>query len=147
MHTINENHMIYGSWDKEHDRPNFFVILGHFLPFYSTNNPKNQNLEKIKQTPGDIIILHKHIRHHNHILYCSLDMARDSYVIFIFHLLPLKWHIEVGAHLKNVCDGALWINWLGGPFFKTHSRNDTFPKVKDPINMQGKRKIFSNMVI
>ena len=57
-------------------------------PFYSTNNPKNLNLEKIKQTPGDIIILHKHIKYHNHILYCSLDMARDSYVIFIFHLLP-----------------------------------------------------------
>ena len=57
-------------------------------PFYSTNNPKNLNLEKIKQTPGDIIILHKHIKYHNHIPYCSLDMARDSYVIFIFHLLP-----------------------------------------------------------
>ena len=23
-----------------------FVILGHFLPFYPTNNPKNQNFEK-----------------------------------------------------------------------------------------------------
>ena len=31
----------------EHNRHNFFIILGHFLPFYSTNNPKNQILEKI----------------------------------------------------------------------------------------------------
>ena len=27
----------------------FFVILGHFLPFYPTNNPKNQNFEKMKK--------------------------------------------------------------------------------------------------
>ena len=27
----------------------FFVILGHFLPFYLTNNPNNQNLEKKKK--------------------------------------------------------------------------------------------------
>ena len=28
---------------------NFFVILGHFLPFYP-NNPKNQNFEKMKKS-------------------------------------------------------------------------------------------------
>ena len=27
----------------------FFVILGHFLPFYLINNPKNQNFEKLKK--------------------------------------------------------------------------------------------------
>ena len=26
--------------------------------FYPTNNPKNQNLQKMKITPGDITILH-----------------------------------------------------------------------------------------
>ena len=36
----------------------FFVILDHFLPFYPLNNPKNQNFEKMKKIPGDIIILH-----------------------------------------------------------------------------------------
>ena len=30
----------------------FFVILGHFLPF----NPKNQNFEKMKKKPRDTII-------------------------------------------------------------------------------------------
>ena len=35
-----------------------FVILGHFLPFDPTNNPKNQNFEKTKKKPGDIITLH-----------------------------------------------------------------------------------------
>ena len=51
----NDNHMRYGSWDMKHDTE-FFVILGHFLPFYPTNNPKNQTFEKTKNKPGGIII-------------------------------------------------------------------------------------------
>ena len=35
-----------------------FVILSHFLPFDPPNNPKNQNFEKMKKTPGDITNLH-----------------------------------------------------------------------------------------
>ena len=49
----------------------FFVILGHFLHFYLPNNPENQNFEKIKQTPGDIIILHKCTINDNHMMYGS----------------------------------------------------------------------------
>ena len=52
--TTNEN-MRYGSWDMKHDRE-FFVIWGHFLPFYPANNPKNQTFEKMKNKPGRIII-------------------------------------------------------------------------------------------
>ena len=40
-------------------RHNFFVVLGHFLPFYPPNCLKNENFKKMKKTPGDIIILHK----------------------------------------------------------------------------------------
>ena len=29
----------------------FFVILDRLLPFYSPNNPKNQNFKKLKKTP------------------------------------------------------------------------------------------------
>ena len=71
MCTINENHMIvcflrYGvRWTE------FFVILDHFLPFYPPNNPKNQNFEKLKKTPGGIIILHKCTKNHDQMLYCS----------------------------------------------------------------------------
>ena len=43
--TINDNHTVYGSQDKNCNRHNF-VILGHFLPIYP------QNMEK---TPGNII--------------------------------------------------------------------------------------------
>ena len=49
MCTINEDHMMYGSWDKRHDGQ-FLVILAHLLPFDPPNKPKNQIFEgkKIK---------------------------------------------------------------------------------------------------
>ena len=55
--TINDNQIMYVSWDIECDRQNFFVILDHFLPFFSPNNSKYQHFEKTKKTSGDIIIL------------------------------------------------------------------------------------------
>ena len=83
MWTKNDNQRKYGSWDIEHDRQ-FFVILDHFLPFYSPNNPKNQNFEKIKKNPGDITILHKCTKNQDHMPYCSWDMARDRCNYFSF---------------------------------------------------------------
>ena len=62
---------------------NFFVILDHFLPFYPPNNPKNQNFEKMKKTPGDII-LYKCTKNHDHMLYCSWDMVHDGCNYFSF---------------------------------------------------------------
>ena len=59
----------YEAWQTE-----FFVILDQFLPSYP---PKNQYLEKIKKTTGDIINLHKCTENHNHMLYCSWDMVRN----------------------------------------------------------------------
>ena len=58
-----------------------FVILDCFKPFFPLN-PKNQNFEKLKTPHGDIIILHKCTKNHDHMLYCSLDMAC---IIVIFH--------------------------------------------------------------
>ena len=34
----------------------FFVILSIFLPFYPPNDPENQNFEKMKNMPGDMIL-------------------------------------------------------------------------------------------
>ena len=39
---------MYGSWDME-DNTEFFVIFAHFSTFYPTNNPENQNFEKMKK--------------------------------------------------------------------------------------------------
>ena len=53
--TTNDNHdvwfLIYQA-----QQTRFFVILGYFMSFYLSNNPKNQNFEKMKKAPGDIII-------------------------------------------------------------------------------------------
>ena len=68
--TINDNHMMYGSWDIKRDTE-FFVILDHFLHFYPHDNPNNQYFEKINKTPGDIIILHKCTLNENHMMYGS----------------------------------------------------------------------------
>ena len=38
--TTNDDHMMYDSWDMEHDR-HFFLILDHFLPFYPLKMWKN----------------------------------------------------------------------------------------------------------
>ena len=65
LHTANDNHMIYGSWDIKSNRQNV-VILDHILPFYHPNNSKNQNSEKMKKRPRDIIILHLCITNDDH---------------------------------------------------------------------------------
>ena len=67
----------------EHDRQ-YFVILGHFLPFNSTNNSKNQNFEKMKYKPGEITILHLCNTNDDHMMYGSWDMEHDKQNLFHF---------------------------------------------------------------
>ena len=67
--TTNDGHMMYGSWYRVH-QTYFCAILGYFLPFYPTNNLKNQSFEKMKEMPGDII-LHLCITNDNHMTYGS----------------------------------------------------------------------------
>ena len=50
MCIINENHMIYGYWDMECNRQNFFLIWTTFYPFTHPNNPENWNFEKWRKT-------------------------------------------------------------------------------------------------
>ena len=49
-----------------------------FCPFTSLTAPKIKISTKMKKTPGDIIILHKSTKNHDHRLYCSWDMACDE---------------------------------------------------------------------
>ena len=83
LHLSTTNGDNKGAWQTE-----VFVILDHFffLPFYPPNNPQNQNFEKMKAMPGDVI-LQTCTKNHDHILYCSWDMACDGrIVIFYFGL-------------------------------------------------------------
>ena len=48
-----------------------FCHFGPFFASYPTNNPKNQNFEKIKKTPGDIITLYLYTTSDDHMMYGS----------------------------------------------------------------------------
>ena len=72
-----------------------FVNLGHFchLP---PHNPKNQNFEKMKKAPGNIIVLHMSTNNHDHKMYASWDMERDRQIFFVIlaHFLPFYPNME-----------------------------------------------------
>ena len=58
----------------EHDRQNlfsFWTIFALLEPPPPPKNPENQNFEKMKKPPGDIIILHKCTINDDHIIYGS----------------------------------------------------------------------------
>ena len=69
----------YGAWRMQL----FFFILGYFLPFYPNpsppNSPKNKNFKKMMKTTGDIIILHKCTKNHDHILYATLFLRYGTW--------------------------------------------------------------------
>ena len=84
--------MIYGSWDMECDGQNFLSLWTIFCPFTPPNNPKNQNIEKMKKTPGDIIILHMCTTDDNHMMNGSWDMERDGQNVLSFWTIFAIYH-------------------------------------------------------
>ena len=61
MCAINENHMMYGSWDIRHNKQNFlsfWTIFCTFNPLTTKKKKKNQNFQKMKKLPVNIIVLH-----------------------------------------------------------------------------------------
>ena len=70
MCTINEDHDVW-LLRYEVQQTEFFVILDRLLPFYPTNNLKNQNFEKMKKMCGDIIVLHLCTTNENHMMHGS----------------------------------------------------------------------------
>ena len=54
VYTIRDNHVMYGSWDMERDRQNFFS----FWPNFCTFTPLTRKIKiwKTEKMPGDIII-------------------------------------------------------------------------------------------
>ena len=102
MSTINQNHMMYDSWDMEHERQNF----SHFGPFFALytpsppNNPKNQNFQKLKKNPRDIIILHKCTINDNHMIYgswdinCNRDCHLGPFLPFYPPNSPKNWNVK-----------------------------------------------------
>ena len=60
LHITNDDHMMYGSWDIKQHRHDFLSIWAIFCLFTPSNNPENQNFEKMKKTPGDNHFTHEY---------------------------------------------------------------------------------------
>ena len=74
-----------------------FAILDHFLLFYTLKNPKNQNFQNLKKSPGDTIILHKCTKNHDQMVYCSCNMANLD-ISRTKHYFYSKWKKSLIAH-------------------------------------------------
>ena len=70
---INDSHLTYGSLDMECNGQN---VLS-FWTIFCLNIPKNKNLERMKKTPGYIIILNKCTKDYDQMMYSSWDIVRD----------------------------------------------------------------------
>ena len=105
-------------------------MLCHFGPFFALlplKNLKNQNFEKMKKVPGDVIILHKCTKNHDHMLHCSWDTICDKCNSFFYFGLcfgPLttqkikilkKWkkHLEISSFYT--CVPKILITWCTVP--------------------------------
>ena len=58
--------------------------MGYFLLLYPTNSPKKQNFEKMKKTPGYVIILHMGTKIYDQMMYGYWDMVCDKCNYFSF---------------------------------------------------------------
>ena len=87
MCTINENNMMYGSWDLRHDKQSFlpFWVIFCCLTFLTTWKIKilkkwkktKQNNKKPQKTPENII-LHLHTTNDDHMMYGYWDLEHDK---------------------------------------------------------------------
>ena len=55
---MSEDHMMHGSSDIKHNKQSFLSFGANFCPLTLLTIEKNQNFEKMKKVPGDIIPLH-----------------------------------------------------------------------------------------
>ena len=58
------------------------IVISHFklfFPLLPLQHPKNQNFEKMKKTPGDIILLHTCTKNYDQMVYDSWDMVHDGH--------------------------------------------------------------------
>ena len=74
MCTINQDHMMYGSWDIK-CKGQRLCHYGPFFPPWPSQQPKKSKLKKKK--PGDIIILHLCTTNDDHMMYDSYDIKHD----------------------------------------------------------------------
>ena len=70
---------MYGSWDMVCDRCNsYFSFWAIICPFTPLAAQKMKIFKKMKEKPGNIIILHMCTKKYDQMMYGSWDMVRDG---------------------------------------------------------------------
>ena len=92
---------------------NFFAIMGNFLSFYPTNNPKNQNFQKLKKTTTT---------KKNTWIYHHLTQVKPKMMI-ICYTVPEIWHM---TDVISIFHFGLFF-----PLLPTNNpKNQNFEKIK-----------------
>ena len=109
--TKNHDHLLACFWDMACDGCNYYFSFGAmFCPFTPVTAQKMKMKKKMKKrkTPEDIIILQKCTKNHDHMLYCSWDMACDIcncyfsfWAIFCTFILLTVQKIEISKKWKK----------------------------------------------
>ena len=87
----NNNHLMYSSWHTKWHRHSFLLFWAIFLQFYPSSKLENQNFEKMKNAPIDVIILHISIKNYDHMMYASWDwygVQQTELFVTLGHFLP-----------------------------------------------------------
>ena len=83
MCNINDNNMMYGSWDTEHNGQNFLSFWTILHPFILLTTQKIK-IWKNEKIPTDTIILHMCPINDNQMIYGSWAMERDQQIFLSF---------------------------------------------------------------
>ena len=81
--TKNHDHVMYASWDMEHERQIFLSFWTIFFPITTLTLRKSKSWKNEKKPPGDIIVLHLCTTNGNHMTYGSWDTERDRQNCFV----------------------------------------------------------------
>ena len=101
------------------------IVIFHFGLFFCPFTSLTDQIIKIKKkTPGDIVILHKCTKSHDHMLYCSLDMMHNGlncYFSFCAIFYPFtflhfkKWKKPLEISSFYICVPKIMIRWCTVP--------------------------------
>ena len=128
--------MLYCSWDMVGDGCNCcFSFWAIFCPFTPLTGQK-WKFQKNEKNPGDIIILHKCTKNHDHMLHCSWNMACDTcnfyfsfWIIFYpftpqnlpfyptAHKIKISKKVKKGLEISSfyTCVPTIMIRWCTVP--------------------------------
>ena len=80
----------------------FFVIMGPFFPFDPPYNWKNQHFEKMKKSPGNIIILPSCTTNSRHMMYGSWDIKCNWHNFLLFWAIFLPFYPAPANNAENL---------------------------------------------